>query len=282
VTQEIFTDTTIHIARLIHSNKIKQQINTCIAKFPREVTGLVVRQEFKRRLLSEARYLLNCFKEDPSFDEVQHRVNRLLDRYHGRKKQICLDTLTECCRRAHLNGPASANDLVDRAKSYLRTLLKYGMRDFDAKVFNVLSDSGCACSVLPIIEQVEYEKYDLGEDECTKMGKGCGIWAFLSSRRPTLQLIESTLSQEKNLTKELQAILTFIQEFLADSNAVAKKSNACTEVGDLLIALESSSHKDFFSMNKAESSVLCKALLQKLHVQPANPDNQPEELDFRQ
>src|SRR5438270_523591 len=56
--QPIFLDTSILIARLVHSTEKKQSIERRLAKHSQKVTSLVVRQEFKRRLLREVEYLL--------------------------------------------------------------------------------------------------------------------------------------------------------------------------------------------------------------------------------
>ena len=54
----VFLDTSIQIARLVHGPQTKAGIRQRLARHERVFTGLVVRQEFKRRLLKEAEYLL--------------------------------------------------------------------------------------------------------------------------------------------------------------------------------------------------------------------------------
>jgi hypothetical protein len=54
----VFLDTSIQIARLVHGPQTKSGIRQRLAQHDKVFTGLVVRQEFKRRLLKEAEYLL--------------------------------------------------------------------------------------------------------------------------------------------------------------------------------------------------------------------------------
>src|SRR6266446_834423 len=81
----VFLDTSIQIARWVHSDRVKKHIKQRIDQHERIVTGLVVRQEFRRRLLKEAEYLLRLLYRYNSFDEVYHHVIRLPGTWHERK-----------------------------------------------------------------------------------------------------------------------------------------------------------------------------------------------------
>src|ERR1700730_4637461 len=91
----IFLDTSIQIARMVHGPKTKAGIRDRLAKHKKAYTGLVVRQEFKRRLLKEAEYLLRLLHRYNSFDEVNQHVIRLFGPWHARKRNICLQTLAQ-------------------------------------------------------------------------------------------------------------------------------------------------------------------------------------------
>ena len=88
----VFLDTSIQIARVVHGPKTKARIQQRLGQHGRTVTGLVCRQEFKRRLLQEADYLLRLLDRYGSFDEVRQHLIRFQPQYlkHIRKKNICL------------------------------------------------------------------------------------------------------------------------------------------------------------------------------------------------
>jgi len=70
----IFLDTSIVIARLVHSPATKKRISERLGRYQQSVTSLVVKQEFKRRLLKEAQYLLNQLNDKKSFAAVQRHI----------------------------------------------------------------------------------------------------------------------------------------------------------------------------------------------------------------
>ena len=89
----VFLDTSIQIARKIHIPATKKRINDRIRSYDLTVTGCVVRQEFKRRFLKDARYLLDLFKKYKSYKDVMHHVVDVLTSFHHRKQKICLELL---------------------------------------------------------------------------------------------------------------------------------------------------------------------------------------------
>ena len=48
---EVFLDTSIQIARFVHDKEKKRQIEARIKTFSASTTSIIVKQEFKRRLL---------------------------------------------------------------------------------------------------------------------------------------------------------------------------------------------------------------------------------------
>src|SRR5437868_3721586 len=91
----LFLDTSIQIARVVHSPRAKAMIKARIDRHRQTVTSLVVRQEFRRRLLKEADYLIRALHRYKSFRELVHHVIRLPNPYHARKRNICLQTLEQ-------------------------------------------------------------------------------------------------------------------------------------------------------------------------------------------
>jgi len=55
----IFLDTSIQIARFFREKRMKNRIEERLSNYDMVVSSSIVLQEFKRRVLSEALYLLN-------------------------------------------------------------------------------------------------------------------------------------------------------------------------------------------------------------------------------
>jgi len=89
----VFLDTSIQIARVVHSPETKERVAACVNGFEQSVTSDVVRQEFKRRLLKEAQYLLNQLNKRQSYAKVLRHITDVLPPQQGRKRNICLELL---------------------------------------------------------------------------------------------------------------------------------------------------------------------------------------------
>src|SRR5438105_1637387 len=124
--QPIFLDTSILIARLVHSTEKKQSIERRLAKHSQKVTSLVVRQEFKRRLLREVEYLLRQVDEHGSVQKVRRHIHERLPAQLVRKRNICEALI------GTVDEQDSEEDLTDRLRLYLRGLLRDGLEDFDS------------------------------------------------------------------------------------------------------------------------------------------------------
>ncbi len=264
----LFLDTSIQIARLVHGPQTKNQIRQRIAQHEQTVTGLVARQEFKRRLLQEADYLLRLLHRYRSFDEVQQHVIRLFGQWPGRvrKRNICLQALAQ----VHAGTDA---ERTDRLRLYLRSLLVAGLKRFDQQVDAVLPDSGCACAQTEVVEKEELRKYELGPKHCSRTRPGaCGVLAFLASRKEAckqiLQKLQSVPSEQQS--QEIQKAVQFLERLEKRADQ-AMQEDPCLTVGDLLIALESVGVSCFFTLNAAESQHLCRVLGQTLIVRPIDP-----------
>lgn len=263
---EVFIDTSIQIARTIHSPEKKRKIEARLNSFSEVFTGLIVKQEYKRRLLKNARYLLNQLNDYNSFIAVRRHVDDHLSQ-NNRMRNICaqlLDTVHE----AHPDD--TDQDLTDRARSHMRNLLRLGLCDLENAVTGIIDDSGCACARLPIIEKDSYKDYDFGAEKCKKVAASCEIKDFLHNRKYDLEKILTALKSipPNSKTVELKKAEAFIEQVLAD-NAISPSLNACLTVGDLMIALESVNFRHFYTMNKKESEHLCPALGQNLIVRPS-------------
>jgi hypothetical protein len=267
----VFVDTSIQIARVVHGPKTKEQIQERLAKHGQAVTGLVVRQEFKRRLLKEAVYLLDLLERFGSFGEVQQYLIRFQPKYKWlqRKKNICLQAIAE------FHAGATDEERTERFKLYLRSLLVTGLRRFDQQVDTLRQDSCCACGRTGVTEKKAFRKYDLGPDHCSRQeARNCGIVSFLTNcaelRERVLKYLRALPEQEK--TAELKNAQAFLEKLTTDL-AGARKEDPCLKVGDLLIALESAGIPNFYTLNWAESQHLCRPLQQTLIVCPVSPLN---------
>ena len=137
----VFLDTSIQIARKVHSPALKKKIEQRIDQYDLTTTGQIVRQEFKRRLLGEAKYLLGVLNDRDSFIEAYHHVARLPVNYprQRRQKNTCLQLLG-------LGSAINAKNDADRTERFrlkLHYLLTLGMDRFDESVGVVKDSVGC-------------------------------------------------------------------------------------------------------------------------------------------
>jgi hypothetical protein len=265
----IFIDTSIAIARTVHSSATKLRITERLGQHEIVVSSLVAKQEFKRRLLKEAQYLLNLINQKRSLVSVLRHVVDVLPPQWARKRNICLEMLTKVFERA------SDKELTERARRYLRQLLRAGLADFTNSVHNVVWQSGCACSYYPVTEVIAYKRYDFGPIKCSRVSNRCGIDEFFELQRDTAELILAKLSGLAGRTKsaEILKIEASIKRVLSDTDSI-HSIDPCLTVGDLIIALESVNVGFFYTLNGKESQHLCRILNQSLIVRPKNPEHE--------
>jgi hypothetical protein len=258
----VFVDTSIQIARIIHSPETRRQIEDRLAT-SFTVTGQIVRLEYKRRLLKDARYLLDLFHRHKSFAKVQRHVVDVLTPLQRRKQRISLQFLTT------LVEDDSDDDLTDRAILLLKGLLRDGLYEFDQSVGHVIQKAECGCAKEEV--RLLKKRYDFGTEKCTK-AKSCGIASFLDTNRLHLEEILKRLDAipPARLTTELARAADFIRSFLKQPDNI-RQLDPCNTVGDLLIAIESAGIPTFYTMNGKESQHLCRAMKQTMVVRPANP-----------
>jgi hypothetical protein len=264
----VFLDTSIQVALVVHGPGTKARIRQRLDQHGRAVTGLVCRQEFKRRLLHEADYLLRLLDRYRSFDEVRQHLIRFQPQYkkHVRKKNISLQIL----EAVH---EASDEERTERARLYLRSLLLAGLTRFDQMVDEVREESGCGCARQGVREKAGAGRYDLGQTHCGRLEQGaCQVVAFLRShddvRRRILAHLRRLPAEKKSA--ELKSAEAFLQRVERDPEK-APAEDPCLKVGDLLIALESVGTEHFYTLNSTESQHLCRAVGQTLIVRPVNP-----------
>ncbi len=261
MTDEIFLDTSIIIRRDLGAAPIKKRINDKIRRHDSSVTGLVVRQEYKRRVLQEAQYLLNQLHDKGSLEAVQDHVLNVLTPRQERKRKIALNLI----RNYFPQGDDTEH--TERVRRTLRSFLVTGLRRFDDGVDRVVWESECSCAKFPLTETTPYRRYDFGPTKCSKTGGTCGIADFLRVRQTDvvkiLERLQSLPAEKKSL--ELERIQQFLEQ-VSSNPAIAPELDPCWTVGDLLIALESAGVRTFYTLNSKESQYLCRALNQDLII----------------
>jgi len=268
----VFLDTTIQIARFFREKELKDKINKRLSEYSITVTSSVVLQEFKRRILSEAIYLLNQLNDKGSYQAVsRHISNVLLHPGHHRKQQICLQLLHTIFEKE--NSPITDEDLTERAKSYLRTLLKHGIGFFLKKVDHLLEGTNCYLSQKRIVEKEPYKRYELvGGKSCSGTNGKCEIVQFLVDNHGKCKLLLEFLKKypSNETTDEIKNSINFLDKFIEGQSDI-RNDDPCLTVGDLLIALESAPIPVFYTMNYQESKFFCKFLEQTLIIRPNSP-----------
>ncbi len=269
----IFPDTSIHIARLLREPEMKKIIEQRLASYNLVVSSSVVVQEFKRRVIPEAIYLINQLNKRGSYQKVRRHVTYVLPEKRKSQRQICLGMLDKIFETV---GKVDDSELTERAKRYLHTLIKHGITYFKRKLGHISTGTDCYLAKLPIKIKVPYKKYEIGEKKCSKVYPLCPIADFLKEKTELCRQLLGYLSDLQNKTKELESTFEFLRGFIANPDAIHEK-DPCYCVGDLLIALESNNIPNFYTMNYKESKFFCDILDQNLIVLPPNPDK-PERI----
>jgi predicted nucleic acid-binding protein len=267
----VFLDTSIFIARMFHTPQKRRKILRRIEDYDISITSLIVKNEFKRRVLKEAQYLLNLLNKHESLDVVMNHVLNVLPPQSSRKQKIALNICLAMLPSIHSQSDDA--ERAERAKRYLRTLLRCGLSDFDASVDHVIRESGCACAKHPVIEKKPYKSYEFGPSKCSSSGHLCEVVSFLAKNREMVVKIRDRLYTvpEGKRSGEISMSIAFLDRIITDPS-VAQELEPCSNVGDLLIALESLGIPTFYTLNAKESQHFCRALGQTLVVRPNNPD----------
>lgn len=261
MTTSVFLDTSILIGLQVHHPEIKKFIRSKIKEFNLSIVSLVVVQEFSRRFLNEAQYLLDLLDRKGSVQNVQFHLLSLSP-MQQRKLKICLYTLFSCFNNE------SDKDRSDRLRLFLKYILENSIDDLKDD-HQILKTSRCGAG-LSVLES-KNRKRRIANKKCVK-NKDCEIVRFLTNsnaRNPLLAYLLSLRSTE--LTNELKNGIIFLQS-LSDTSVEARETSPCLKHGDIVISLESRPILNFFSMNFRESEILCKQAEQTLITCPTNAD----------
>ena len=255
----IFIDTSVQLLRFIGSSDVKAQINLRLSGHGFSVTSLVVRQEFKRRFLTDVRYVRIALEKnhfDPT--ETLRYVNAKLSRACNRRKlSICLDILASTGFNGH-----DFPDMGEKCHLILSRWEDFGLDLFDSSVGHVVKYSGCGCGA----------STKLGPTKCSVIGT-CRVNDFINARphqaMGILDFLNSATSPAK--TTEIKTAEATLDRWL-NSGKLPDSDNPCLTVGDLIIALESFGIPAFYTQNARESQFFCSAQEQTMIVHRNSSD----------
>ena len=262
----VYLDTSVVIALFVHPSEIKKHIRIEIAKYKFRLTGLVVQQEFCRRLLKEAKYLLGQLEKRRSFNRVlSHLVD--LSKFHDRKFRICLQTMIN-------NFPDGTDaDRTERLQLFLEDLLENGIAEIKQNIVDeIVKSVGCASA----IEGIHRTKsgFRFPHDECSKHER-CGVGDFLNESPDREPLLQFLIDNDERLTAELKKGKESLLSLRELGCVNACKLDPCISIGDVLISLESRSAGVFLTQNFKESNLLCEQSGQTINVCLTNQDKLP-------
>jgi hypothetical protein len=267
----VFVDSSVQISNKIREPAMQDKIRAWLARYDKRFSSTVALQEFKRRVLRELVYLLGSLEQTRSYQKTLAHISNVLPQGQIRKQRICVSLLHQI-----LPG-ASDEELTDRSRRYFRTLLMTGESQFNSEFDAVLPGVGCFLATSPVaIEKQRYKRYQLGNVHCSKTKKQCRIADALSDMLPRCKALHEFLVAlpPGRLTPELEKAREFLGRVVnAPDLQKIHDEDACLKVGDLLIALESASIENFYTMNYRESQAYCDFLNQNLAVRPNNPSS---------
>lgn len=240
----IFIDTSVQLLRFIGSSAVKGQINQTLSGYGLTVTSLVVRQEFKRRFLTDVRYVRDALvKNHLDCGETLRYINRKLSHPANRRKlSISLDVFATGTFNGH-----NVADAGEQFKLLLDTWLDFGLEEFDSTVGHVIKRSGCGCGKLDRI----------GPKKCTTAAN-CEVDAFIDCLKTEAEGLREFLKSETIFpkTSEISKAEKTLNDWLSDGK-LPSTTNPCLTVGDMLIALESLGIPAFYTQNAKESQHFC-------------------------
>ncbi len=265
---QVFIDSSIQIAKAIREYPMRARVTSWLSRHGQAVTGLAALQEFKRRVLRDVAYLLAKLAKTGSYQVTLNYVTSVLPKQLARKQRICLPLLHRI-----LDG-CSDQELTERARLYLRTLLVTGEDQFIREWPFVDRSLDCYWAKFPIRERKRYLDYDFGDTRCSKSHGRCEVGAGISAKIETCRRLLEFLRglPPQRITKELQNARDILER-IVDAGDLGNILNEdlCLKAGDLLLALDSQQIPDFYTMNYRESQAYCDFFGQNLTIRPNNP-----------
>ena len=270
----VFVDTSILVAKVVREPAMKARIKSWLDRFQLKVSGRVALQEFKSRVLRDVAYLLYKLNQTGSYMATLNHVTNVLPRQAQRKQRICLPLLHQV-----LPGGTSDQELTERARLYLRTLLVYGQKHIELELDALQPSITCYWSTVAVVEKRPYSDYDFGDRKCSKSRGRCQISEDLQARMPLCRRLLAFIQAlpPERVTTEIDHARTVLDKVVNGEIGRIDEEDPCLTAGDLLLALDSEPVREFYTMNYRESQAYCDALGQNLTIRPNDPARDEEE-----
>ncbi len=268
---EIFVETSVHVSRL-KSPLMRKKIDESIDKFAAVGSSTYVKLEYGNVVLQIVTYLNNQLRKRGSLEAVRYHVANELDaKYHVAYIKWSFNLLSSF---------AGKTDGTERLAHALEAMLLLGTRAIDSKVDAILDGIGC------IWAGQDSSRGWRKPSKCETRRPGCRIDQFFRENTGLFRDIKSAIdeTQEQDLTTQLRGSQALIPEAEREPEQL-RVYEKCRALADAIIAVQSlqgeRGYSSFFTQNKAESKVLCKALKQLLVYLPQAIEDPVERIDFR-
>lgn len=263
MSKDIYLDTSIEIAKLVHPRAIREEIKGHLSSYDHVVTGKYVQAEFLNNIVKEAIFLLKNSRQVKNYNQLQISIRKL--RSHpgwNRKYNLCFDLLTSIVDK---NG--GDNYMLEMITAELERFIIRSKKIFERTHSRIQEDVGCLRSELEVKRTYKNNQHEYSMDTIKCHDKKCNIFDFLKKNETHLAELLTFLTQLETKTKEIDLAIDFIKLYFKNDSALYQK-NRCAKVGDLLIALSSKEVSNFYSMNYKESRHFAKHLMQNFIFRP--------------
>lgn len=268
---EIFVETSVHVSRA-KSPLLRKKIDESIDEFAAVGSSTYVKLEYGNVVLQIVTYLYNELRKRGSLEAVRYHVANELDvKYHAAYIKWSFNLLWRF---------AGKTDGTERLAHALEAMLLLGTKAVDSKVDAVLDGVGC------IWAGQDSSRGWHRPSKCETRRPGCRIDQFFRENTGLFREIKSAIdaTEERDLTTQLRGFQALIPEAEREPELLRVYEN-CRVLADAIIAVQSlqgeRGYSAFFTQNKAESKVLCKALRQLLVYLPQAIEDPIERIDFR-
>lgn len=267
---EIFVETSVHVSRL-KSPLAKKRIDERIAESAAVGSSTYVKLEYGNVVLKMVTYLYNQLQKRGSLEALRYHVaNELNPKYHSAHITWSFNLL----------WGFGGSEGTERAEHALEAMLLLGTKAVDAKVDVVLDGIDC-----PWADR-DASRGWRSPSKCELRRPGCRIDRFFQEKAALFQDVRDAIDAagDPSLTDQLRGFAALIPQAERNPTLLRVYDN-CRRLADAIIAVQSRQgergYSSFFTQNKAESLVLCKALRQLLICLPQALEDPIERYDFR-
>ena len=270
---EVFLDTSIHVA-LHRSRAHRRTVVDTLAEFAWKGTGSYAKVEYGNVILSRVCYYLDKLRKLRSFEALRDHVTNVLQpkfRTHHGHQQWFSNLLQK------LVDPTDDQEATARAEALLENLWEVGTAAVDGLVDEVRDGIGCIFA-----DQSDSRRWQKPNRRCRASKAGCRLPRFFADNQETFVRIARAIRRlpEDRVTDQLQGFANAIDRACRNPE-VLRDHRVCRSFGDAILAVQSLGYTSFFTMNVAESDILCRELRQLLVYLPQKAGQPVEYRDFR-